>query len=127
LAVFPLVRAGWWAWEELNLRLHPYQQSSAYRYATLRFRRWCATVKGQVMRSKIPARPAHGQDAAAAGRVGDQLVAGKVMGLPGGAAAPSSGVTVTVTVVKPRGRPGPYGFARLVASRNAGQLAGSGE
>ena len=26
-----------WAWEDLNLRLHPYQQSRAYRYATLRF------------------------------------------------------------------------------------------
>jgi hypothetical protein len=42
------------------------------------------------MRSNVPAQPAHGQDAAAAGRVGDQLVAGKVMGLPVGAAAPSS-------------------------------------
>jgi hypothetical protein len=28
-----------WAWEDLNLRLHPYQQSGAYRCATLRFRR----------------------------------------------------------------------------------------
>jgi hypothetical protein len=37
----------------------------------------------------FPPKPAHGQDAAAAGRVGDQLVAGKVMGLPVGAAAPS--------------------------------------
>jgi hypothetical protein len=42
------------------------------------------------MRSNVPAQPAHGQDAAAAGRVGDQLVAGKGMGLPVGAAAPSS-------------------------------------
>src|SRR5215218_4368210 len=36
----------------------------------------------------VPAQPAHGQDAAAAGRVGDQLVAGKVMGLPGGRGSP---------------------------------------
>jgi hypothetical protein len=84
---------GWWACQDLNLGPHPYQQSSAYRYATLRFRRWCPTVGGQVMRSKVPARPAHRQDAAAAGRVGDQLVAGKVMGLPGGRGSPSSGVT----------------------------------
>jgi hypothetical protein len=48
--------AGWWAWEELNLRLHPYQQSGAYRYATLRFRRSCATVRGEVMRCYIPTR-----------------------------------------------------------------------
>jgi hypothetical protein len=40
------------------------------------------------MRSNVPARPAHGQDAAAAGRVGDQLVAGKGMGLPGGRGSP---------------------------------------
>ena len=40
----------------------------------------------------------------------DATAAGKVMGLPGGAAAPSSGVTVTVTVVKPRGRLGLYGL-----------------
>src|SRR5215213_4046197 len=40
------------------------------------------------MRSNDPARPAYGQDAAAAGRVGDQLVAGKVMGLPGGRGSP---------------------------------------
>jgi hypothetical protein len=79
---------GWWAWEELNLRLHPYQQSRAYRCATRRFCRSCATVKGQVMRSNDPARPAYGQDTAAAGRVGDQLVAGKVMGLPGGRGSP---------------------------------------
>jgi hypothetical protein len=49
------------------------------------------------MRSKVPAQPAHGQDAAAAGRVGDQLVAGKVMGLPGGRGSPiECGVLVTV-------------------------------
>jgi hypothetical protein len=69
-------------------RAHPYQQSSAYRYATRRFRRWRATVKGQVMRSNVPTQPAHGQDAAAAGRVGDQLVAGKGIGLPGGRGSP---------------------------------------
>jgi hypothetical protein len=40
------------------------------------------------MRSKVPAHPAHGQDAAGAGRVGDQLVAGKGMGLPGGHGSP---------------------------------------
>jgi hypothetical protein len=40
----------------LNERPHPYQQSSAYRYATLRSCRWCATVRGQVMRSNNPAR-----------------------------------------------------------------------
>jgi hypothetical protein len=40
------------------------------------------------MRSNVPAQPAHGQDAAAAGRVGDQLGAGKVMGLPGGRGSP---------------------------------------
>jgi hypothetical protein len=85
---FGCSEAGWWAWEDLNLRLHPYQQSRAYRYATLRFRRSLATVRGQVMRSNVPAQPAHGQDAAAAGRVGEQLVACKVMGLPGGRGSP---------------------------------------
>jgi hypothetical protein len=34
---FPLVKGIRWAWEELNLRPHPYQQSGAHRYATLRF------------------------------------------------------------------------------------------
>jgi hypothetical protein len=29
---------GWWACQDLNLGPHPYQQSRAYRYATLRFR-----------------------------------------------------------------------------------------
>jgi hypothetical protein len=48
------------------------------------------------MRSKVPARPAHRQDAAAAGRVGDQLVAGKVMGLPGGRGSPIERRDVTV-------------------------------
>jgi hypothetical protein len=43
---------GGWACQDSNLGPHPYQQSRAYRCATLRFRRWCATVEGQVMRSK---------------------------------------------------------------------------
>jgi hypothetical protein len=47
--------AGLWAWEDLNLRLHPYQQSRAYRCATLRFCRSHATVRGEVMRSSMPA------------------------------------------------------------------------
>jgi hypothetical protein len=44
-------RADLWAWLDLNQRPHPYQQSRAYRYATLRFRRWRVTVRGKVMRS----------------------------------------------------------------------------
>ena len=52
------------------------------------------------MRSYVPARPAHEQDAAAAGRVGDQFVAGKVMGLPGGRGSPIE--RLTVTAVRPR-------------------------
>ena len=43
-----------WAWEDLNLRPHPYQQSSAYRYATLCYCRSLATVRGEVMRCKLP-------------------------------------------------------------------------
>src|SRR4029450_10317256 len=35
-----------WAWLDLNQRPRPYQQSSAYRYVTRRFRRWSATVNG---------------------------------------------------------------------------------
>jgi len=49
-AAFPLVRGWMWAWEDLNLRLHTYQQSGAYRCATLRFCRSCVTVRGEVMR-----------------------------------------------------------------------------
>jgi hypothetical protein len=41
----------WWAWEDLNLRPHPYQQSRAHRYATRHFCRSFATVEGEVMRS----------------------------------------------------------------------------
>ena len=44
-------RAGLWAWLDLNQRPHPYQQSSAYRCATLRFCRSQRTVRGEVMRS----------------------------------------------------------------------------
>jgi hypothetical protein len=53
--------AGWWAWEDLNLRLHPYQQSGAYRYATLRFRRSLPTVRGEVMRSNNLTRSGDGR------------------------------------------------------------------
>jgi hypothetical protein len=47
---------GWWACQDLNLGPHPYQQSSAYRYATLRFRRSPPTVRSEVMRSCRQAR-----------------------------------------------------------------------
>ena len=43
-------RAVRWAWEDLNLRPHPYQQSRAHRYATLRFCWSLPTVEGEVMR-----------------------------------------------------------------------------
>ena len=66
-----------WACQDLNLGPHPYQQSRAHRCATLRFRRWCATVEGEVMRSYVPARPAHGQDTAPRDKLEDQPVAGK--------------------------------------------------
>ena len=55
------------------------------------------------MRSCKLSRP-EGPIAMAAGKVCQQPVAGKAMGLPVGAAAPSSGVTVTV--VRPRARLG---------------------
>jgi hypothetical protein len=45
-----------WAWEDLNLRPHPYQQSSAKRCADYRFPRSHATVRREVMRSKILAQ-----------------------------------------------------------------------
>ena len=41
----------WSAWLDLNQRPHLYQQSRACRYATRRSCRWCATVRGEVMRS----------------------------------------------------------------------------
>ena len=49
------------------------------------------------MRSNNLVRTGHGHVAGAAGKVCQQPVAGKVMGLPGGAAALSSGLTVTVS------------------------------
>src|SRR4029453_597727 len=52
----------WWAWEDLNLRLHPYQQSRAHRHATLRFPRSRVTVRGEVMRcSKVCAKSGSGR------------------------------------------------------------------
>jgi hypothetical protein len=44
---------GWWAWEDLNLRLHPYQLSRAQRCADRRFPRSLATVRGEGMRSNV--------------------------------------------------------------------------
>ena len=41
----------WWAWEDLNLRPHPYQVSRAKRCADRRFPRSRATVRGEGMRS----------------------------------------------------------------------------
>ena len=41
----------WWAWEDFNLRPHPYQVSTAKRCAERRFPRSPATVRGQGMRS----------------------------------------------------------------------------
>src|SRR4029450_12961901 len=49
--------------------------------------------------------PAHGRGAMTTGKVCPQLVAGKVMGLPGGRGSPIE--CVTVTVVRPRARPEP--------------------
>jgi hypothetical protein len=37
----------WWAWLDLSQRPHPYQQSRAHRYATLRSFRSRTTVRGQ--------------------------------------------------------------------------------
>jgi hypothetical protein len=45
-----------WAWEDLNLRPHPYQVSRAQRCADRRFPRSCASVRGEGMRSNNPAR-----------------------------------------------------------------------
>jgi hypothetical protein len=70
-----------------------------------RFPRLPLSVRGEVMRSWTSPGPAHRGDAVAAGKGCNQPVAGKVMGLPGGAAAPSSGVTV----VRPPARPEPCG------------------
>jgi hypothetical protein len=100
---FPLVRAEWWAWEELNLRLHPYQQSRAYRCATLRFRRWCATVEGQVMRSYVPSPASARTDTAAAGQARGPIRRPQGDGAAGGRGSPIE--CVTVTVVRPPTRP----------------------
>jgi hypothetical protein len=43
--------AEWWAWEDLNLRLHPYQVSRAKRCADRRFPRSRPSVRRQGMRS----------------------------------------------------------------------------
>src|SRR4029453_16827822 len=79
---------GWWACQDLNLGTHPYQQSGAYRCATLHFRRWCATVEGQVMRSYVPADERMDRTPRPRDKLEDQSVAGKAMGLPGGRGSP---------------------------------------
>ena len=86
-----------WAWLDLNQRPHPYQVSRAQRCADRRFPRSPTSVRGEGMRSNNLVRTGHGHVAGAAGKVCQQPVAGKVMGLPGGAAALSSGLTVTVS------------------------------
>ena len=53
----------WWAWEDLNLRLHPYQQSTGNRCAADRLRRSHSTVGAEVkcsnglQLSALPTRP----------------------------------------------------------------------
>jgi hypothetical protein len=75
---------GWrWAWEDLNLRPHPYQVSRAKRCADQRFPRSLATVRGEGMRSNSPPGSAHRRTAVAADTVCHQPVADKAMGLPG--------------------------------------------
>jgi hypothetical protein len=78
-----------WAWLDLNQRPHPYQQSGAHRCADRRFPRSPLTVRGEVMRSCNPARINAPTSVVATGKVCQQPVAGKAMGLPVGAAAPS--------------------------------------
>jgi hypothetical protein len=78
----------WWACQDLNLGPHPYQQSGAYRCATLRFRRWRATVEGQVMRSYVPADRRTDRTPRLRDKLEDQSVASKAMGLPGGRGSP---------------------------------------
>jgi hypothetical protein len=56
-SAFPLVRGPLWAWEDLNLRPHPYQQSRAYRHANRRSCRSLATVRGEVMRCLLEVVP----------------------------------------------------------------------
>jgi hypothetical protein len=77
-----------WAWEDLNLRPHPYQQSRAERHADQRFPRSLASVKGEVIRCYSLAEPAHGRDAVAAGKIGQQPVAGQGVGAAGGRGSP---------------------------------------
>src|SRR5215217_4606841 len=52
--VFRWSESFWWAWEDLNLRLHPYQVSRAKRCADRRFPRSPASVRGEGMRSNAP-------------------------------------------------------------------------
>jgi hypothetical protein len=104
----------WWAWEDLNLRPHPYQVSRAQRCADRRFPRSLASVRGQGMRSYSPPGSAHGRAAGAAGKVGQQPLACKMMGLPGGRGSPIEG-GVLVTVVRLRAQAEPCG--RLVWRR----------
>ena len=86
-----------------NLRLYPYKVSRA-RACGPAFPRSLATVRGEGMRSNSPPGFAHRRDAVAAGKVCQQSVADKAMGLPVGAAAPSR---VTVTAVRSPARPEP--------------------
>jgi hypothetical protein len=72
----------------------------------------CATVGGEVMRSCNPARITARTSVVATGKVCQQPVAGKAMGLPVGA-APSS---VTVTAVGLPARPRAGRLARRVAN-----------
>ena len=48
---FPLVTAGKWAWEDLNLRPHPYQLNAGNRCANRPFPRSRPTVRAKGMRS----------------------------------------------------------------------------
>jgi hypothetical protein len=53
--------AGWWAWEDLNLRPHPYQVSRAKRCADRRFPRSPRSVGGEGMRSNSLTRTGDGR------------------------------------------------------------------
>jgi hypothetical protein len=79
---------GWWACQDLNLGPHPCQQSRAQRCADRRFPRSLASVRGEGMRSNSPPGSAHRRDAVAAGKLCQQSIVGKVMGLPGGRGSP---------------------------------------
>jgi hypothetical protein len=80
--------SGGWACQDLNLGPHPYQQSSAYRCASLRFRRSLATVMGQVMRSYTPADQRTDQNAAAAGHARGPIRRQQGDGAAGGRGSP---------------------------------------